>query len=168
MSELVMSENGWFHGGVAVRCRFGWLLVLAASWLPGCARSDELPDAVGRSAQSVVSAEIQPKLAAAAGHRVVPDTASVELRRAAAGYEIEVQSPKGFAPGAYDPVLNIGGTPFRKYRYSPTAGLYGVVYTLSEAQFAELADGSTIVIDYGLTKIREQAFGTLSKSSVVP
>ena len=168
MSEIVMSESGWFDRVVAVRCRLGWPLVLAASSLVGCARSDEMPDAVAKTSQSVVSSEIQPKAATAPGHRVVPTADSVELRRAGAGYEIEVQSPKGFAPGADDPVLKIGGTPFRKYRYSPSAGLYGVVYPLSDVQLAELPEGSSIAIDYGLTKIRQQAFGTLNKSAVVP
>jgi len=168
MSDIIMSESGWFDRVVAVRRRFGWLLVLAGGSLLSCARSDEMPDAVAKTSQSVVSSGIQPSTAPPAGRRVVPSVASVELRRARAGYEIEVQSPKGFAPGAYDPVLNIGGTPFRKYRYSPTAGLYGLVYTLSEVQFAALAEGSTIAIDYGLTKIREQAFGTLNKGAIVP
>jgi len=96
-----------------------------------------------------------------------PTAESIEVRRVGDRYEVEVQRPEGFPGRDFEPVLSIGDASFGQYRASPTVGgHYGLVYALSDAQFASLVDGGQIVVHYGPNKNRGWTFGYFQRSSV--
>lgn len=95
-----------------------------------------------------------------------PESEAVLIRSAAEGYEIEVQSPKGFAARAFDPVLRIGEQEFQRYRESETVGIYGIVYTLSAEQFQGLPEGGSVSVGYGPNPNAAKSFGDLNKGAL--
>jgi hypothetical protein len=88
------------------------------------------------------------------------------VRRVDNGYEVEVQSPQGFAPRAFDPVLRIGEQEFHRYRESTSVGIYGVVYTLSAEEFQGLQEGSSLRIGYGPSASAAKNYGNLNKGAL--
>lgn len=95
-----------------------------------------------------------------------PQSDAVLVRPVSDGYEIEVQSPKGFPARAFDPVLRVGEQEFRSYRESETVGVYGVVYTLSAADFEALPEGSSVSVGYGPSPHAATNYGNLNKGAL--
>jgi len=95
-----------------------------------------------------------------------PQTEVVLVRPVDDGYEVEVRSPKGFAPRAFDPVLRIGEREFRSYRQSESAGIFGVVYPVSRADFEAVADGSSVTVGYGPSPEAATNYGSLNKGAL--
>jgi hypothetical protein len=95
-----------------------------------------------------------------------PATEVALVRQVDSGYEIELQSPHGFAPRAFDPLLRIGGQEFRRYRESESVGIYGVVYALSTEEFQGLEDGSTVSVGYGPSPNAARSYGNLNKGAL--
>jgi hypothetical protein len=95
-----------------------------------------------------------------------PQSEAVLVRPVGDGYEIEVQSPKGFPVRAFDPVLRIGVQEFNSYRASETVGAYGVVYTVSTADFQALPDGSSVSVGYGPSPQAATNYGNLNKGAL--
>lgn len=97
-----------------------------------------------------------------------PSSANVEIRSAGEKYEIEVQHPKGFQEGSLEWTLNVGNASFLRYRASSTVGgYYGLVFTLSSAEFEALREGAPIVVHYGPDVSAGWTFGTFSKSDLL-
>lgn len=96
-----------------------------------------------------------------------PRAARALIRSSATSYEIEVQSPTGFSPRAFDPVLRVGGKEFTRSRESKLVGEYGAVFQLERADFEALADASDITVGYGRQFARPVALGRLDKRSLV-
>lgn len=94
-----------------------------------------------------------------------PVDAGLAVRAVGDHYEIEVTSQAGFPPSGLDPVLHVGAVTFVRYAYSATAGLFGVVYTVSATEFATLVDGAEVYVDHGRGGGREQ-FGIFNRSMV--
>lgn len=95
-----------------------------------------------------------------------PQSETVLVRSTGDAYEIEVQSPKGFAARAFDPVLRIGEQEFRSYRESAAVGIYGVVFTVSAADFQALTEGSPVSVGYGPNPNAATSYGNLNKSAL--
>jgi hypothetical protein len=89
------------------------------------------------------------------------------IRQAGANFEVELVRPEGFPEGAYSFSLHIGDQVFKKYRESTK---HGIVFTLSEAEFDGLVEGSSIVAHYGPTANTGGGltFGTFSRGVVGP
>ena len=92
-----------------------------------------------------------------------PQIARAFIRPGATSYEIEVQSPKGFSPRAFDPVLRIGDREFTDYRESPQVGEYGAVFRVERSAFDGLADDSVVSVGYGRTFAGPLSLGRLDK-----
>jgi hypothetical protein len=98
-----------------------------------------------------------------------PQAARALIRASASGsssYEIEVQSPTGFSPKAFDPVLRIGGKEFSRSRESKSVGEYGAIFSVEKADFDALADASDISVGYGRKFARPVKLGRLDKRSL--
>jgi hypothetical protein len=100
-----------------------------------------------------------------------PTSTSATVRRVAGGYEVEIVSPSGFPPGDITPVMRIGDVEFSSFKESPTAGLYGIVFPLTDAEFAALPNGSSIAVGVGPSShpgftFRGSVVGTLDKGVV--
>ena len=98
-----------------------------------------------------------------------PSSASVEIRRAADGYEIEVQHPEGFHAGSLSWMLSIGTARFLpSHASSAVGGYYGMVFTLSSAEFDALREGSPIFVHYGPDVRQGWTFGNFNRRDVRP
>lgn len=150
------------QGGVVPRACVALCLGIAVACVPE--RADER-SSVGSDRQAVAQDAGTP------ARRVVPNALSVTVREVPEGYEVEIVSPSGFPPGDITPVLRIGDVEFTRFKESPTAGLYGIVFPLTGAEFAALPNGSSIAVGFGpgshpgLT-FRGRVVGTLDKSAV--
>lgn len=146
-------------------CRRWALVALVA--VTGCmsqSSKSDVPETAGKvnqRLQTAATVAMQPGVLA-------PSGATLAVRRSGGTVEIEVQSPAGFSPHAFDPVLRVGGAEFRNYRFSPTVGEFGVVFTLSSAEFDSLADGAPITVGFGPNVSAAKVYGTLNKGAMVP
>jgi hypothetical protein len=134
------------------------VLVAGILVLVNCARGELNVDEVRQGATA------SPAAMSAPPGMVRPTADSVSVRRVGDQYEIEIQSPAGFPARSFDPVLHIGDFQFRRYHVSPTAGDFGVVFTLTSAEFAALPADQPIAIVYGRTRATApRTFGTFRR-----
>jgi len=92
-----------------------------------------------------------------------PQSARAFIRPGAVAFEVEIQSPKGFSPRAFDPVLRIGDKEFTNYRESAQVGEYGAAFRVERPVFEALADDSVVSVGYGRTFAGPVTLGRLDK-----
>jgi hypothetical protein len=97
---------------------------------------------------------------------LTPAAPAMAMRWSGSDCEIEIVSPDGFPPRGLDPVLYVGGTAFRKYRYSPTVGVYGVIYRIAGGELASLPEGAPVVVAYGPNPARGRQFGLFYRNVI--
>jgi len=92
-----------------------------------------------------------------------PQLARAFIRPGATAFEVEIQSPQGFSPRAFDPVLRIGDKEFTGYRESAQVGEYGAVFRVERPVFEALADDSVVSVGYGRKFAGPLTLGRLDK-----
>jgi hypothetical protein len=78
--------------------------------------------------------------------RSVPSSAILQGRSAV---ELEVQSQRAFAVRNEIAVLRIGTEEFMLSRYPETGDTHILIFTLTSDEFAAVADGAPVVVQYG-------------------
>lgn len=126
----------------------------------GCYSQSSEPDS---SERSIRTGKTSMPLKAPPG---APTSSSLQIRKVGSDYEIEVRSPKGFSPGAFDPILRIGDQEFSQVRHSPSVGEWGLVFTIPSNAFDALDDGSPVAVTFGPAARVGQTFGALNKSAL--
>jgi hypothetical protein len=162
MSSNSSSSSAWQRCALAAGLVFPMMAI-------ACGTQSSEPEG---SSPSAVDVRQQAKPATQARLSAVsraPRSARALIRASASGtssYEIEVQSPTGFSPMAFDPVLRIGGKEFSRSRESKSVGEYGAVFSVEKADFDALADASDISVGYGRKFARPINLGRLDKRSL--
>jgi hypothetical protein len=134
-----------------------WMIGFSIAALWGCSSEESEETSMSRQKTSLLTP--------------APQAVQVLIRRTVEGYEIEVQSPQAMPPGDISPSLRVGDHEFARSRESSTVGFHGIVFLLSDAEFAALQDGSPISLGLGATSHPGLTFhgtvvGTLNKSAV--
>lgn len=161
----MVSSNRWVRSVGQLRgCVAALLLPLA---MLSC--SAQAPEHESSGSSTPVEGGTQAKPSAARlkpGAVSAPRVVHASIRSAANTYEVEVQSPKGFSPRAFDPVLRIGDKEFSNYRESAQVGEYGAVFRVERKDFEALSDDSAVSVSYGRGIARPLALGRLDKRAL--
>jgi hypothetical protein len=143
--------------GVEIFGGFGrWQGVLIGIVLSGCATQG--------SGQDEQVATQQAKVTANTGG---PEREEVLIRQTGDGYEIEIVTPEGFVDGAFQPVLFVGDKEFRRATASLRYRDHGLVFPVSNDEFAELGEGAPVRIQYGPSARGSRTFGLFARSAVL-
>ncbi len=130
-----------------------YVFVGLVSGLLGC--NERAPLAAGAERTVMAKAKSQ--------RRTAPTTPSLVIRAVGDHFEIEVTATTPFPPAGLGPILHVGSSTFGRFVYSPSAGFYGLVFSISAAEFALLSDGDAVYVDHGGNSVRQQ-FGVLDRS----
>jgi hypothetical protein len=81
------------------------------------------------------------------------------------GYELELQSSRGFSARALPLWLKLGPLELRSPRESATVGEYGAVFQLSQSEFESLPEGAELVVATSASG-QGDCLGRLDKSAL--